>query len=416
MRPELEWETVELSQICTYRHERIEVGKLTTSNYISTANMLPEKGGIRAADGLPKAKTASKFYPGDVLVSNIRPYFKKIWLATREGGCSNDVLVMQARDGTHAPYLYYLLSSDAFFAHMTATAKGTKMPRGDKDAIMGYMAKKPPLDVQCAFADTLACLDRKIAVNDRVCRNLEEQAQLIFKRWFVDFAPFRSCGFVQSELGLIPKGWQIVSILDMVVSTFAGDWGKAEPEGNFIQKVGCIRGTDLPDVQQGSKGKIPVRYIQTRNLLGKRLQADNLVVEISGGSPVQSTGRIARISRHLLNRFDADLICTNFCSALAVKSPYSIFLYHFWLYLYGQGRMFGYENGTTGIKNFDLQRFLKNTLIALPPRGIVEEFNELMEALEAKVYSLASESEVLANLRDTILPPLISGALDLPRD
>jgi type I restriction enzyme S subunit len=181
MRSETAWEVVELSQICTYRQERIEVDKLTTSNYISTANMLPNKSGIEVADNLPNTKTTSRFYVNDVLVSNIRPYFKKAWLATLDGGCSNDVLVMRALDDVYAPYLYYLLSSDQFFAYMTSTAKGTKMPRGDKDAIMRYMIQKPPLGVQKAIADILSCLDSKIELNNKINENLEAQGSCIIK-------------------------------------------------------------------------------------------------------------------------------------------------------------------------------------------------------------------------------------------
>jgi type I restriction enzyme S subunit len=103
-----------------------------------------------------------------VLVSNIRPYFRKIWFADREGGCSNDVLVMRARENCNPRFLYYLLSSDNFFDYATTTAKGTKMPRGDKEAIMQYEVPILPLAIQIRIANVLSTLDNKIANNTAI--------------------------------------------------------------------------------------------------------------------------------------------------------------------------------------------------------------------------------------------------------
>ena len=89
--------------------------ELTVENYISTANMLPNKGGIEPTESLPSSSTANRYYAGDVLISNIRPYFKKAWYATTDGGCSSDVLVLRAKGDVHPEFLYYLLTSDTFF-------------------------------------------------------------------------------------------------------------------------------------------------------------------------------------------------------------------------------------------------------------------------------------------------------------
>jgi type I restriction enzyme S subunit len=108
------------------------------NTYISTENMLPNKEGFTRSAGLPTVSHVQSYKAKDVLVSNIRPYFRKIWFADRDGGCSNDVLVLRASEKCFPEFLYYLLSDDSFFDYTTATAKGTKMPRGDKSAIMQY--------------------------------------------------------------------------------------------------------------------------------------------------------------------------------------------------------------------------------------------------------------------------------------
>ena len=105
----------ELSTICEYRQGKVDVDILTVQTYISTENMLPNKGGITKATSLPTVPQTQQYKQGDVLVSNIRPYFKKIWKATCDGGCSNDVLVFSAKAGVNSDFLYYVLSDDSFF-------------------------------------------------------------------------------------------------------------------------------------------------------------------------------------------------------------------------------------------------------------------------------------------------------------
>lgn len=128
----------QLGNIAYYSSERVEVSHLDLETYISTENMLTNKAGVVMATKLPTGKTTSAYKRGDILISNIRPYFKKIWYAENNGGCSNDVLVVRADKEVDSKFLYYVLADDNFFEYSTANSKGTKMPRGDKTAIMRY--------------------------------------------------------------------------------------------------------------------------------------------------------------------------------------------------------------------------------------------------------------------------------------
>lgn len=162
----------ELSEICFYRNERIATNILDNRTYVSTENMLPDKGGITYASSLPTVSQMPKFKCGDTLVSNIRPYFKKIWFAQYDGGCSNDVLVFSAKENVDPKFLYYILANDSFFAYSTATSKGTKMPRGDKNSIMQYQIEMVNLSTQKKIAAVLSALDEKIATNRAINDNL----------------------------------------------------------------------------------------------------------------------------------------------------------------------------------------------------------------------------------------------------
>ena len=122
-----------LSTICDYRKGKVDVATLTHLSYISTENMLPNKGGITSAASLPTISQTQEYRKGDVLVSNIRPYFKKIWKAKTDGGCSNDVLVFAAKDGTDPDFLYYVLADDSFFEYSMATSNtATTVPATNK--------------------------------------------------------------------------------------------------------------------------------------------------------------------------------------------------------------------------------------------------------------------------------------------
>ncbi|MEZ5646646.1 MAG: restriction endonuclease subunit S [Burkholderiaceae bacterium] len=132
------WQVKTLMQIARFPVGKIDVANVDTSTYVSTENMLENRGGICEASSLPSVATVPSFSSGQVLVSNIRPYFKKIWLARFAGGRSNDVLAFQPLDGETSEFLFNLLYQDQFFEFMNRTAKGAKMPRGDKDAIAGW--------------------------------------------------------------------------------------------------------------------------------------------------------------------------------------------------------------------------------------------------------------------------------------
>jgi len=133
-----EWKLGNLNDIASFSRTKISIRKLTHKNYISTENMLQNRGGIVEIDELPQMNNVTKFTIGETLISNIRPYFKKIWMATFEGGCSNDVLCFTPNQKVIPEYLYYIVERDDFFEYVMAGSNGAKMPRGDKDWIMLY--------------------------------------------------------------------------------------------------------------------------------------------------------------------------------------------------------------------------------------------------------------------------------------
>ncbi|WP_421805003.1 restriction endonuclease subunit S [Flagellimonas sp.] len=154
------WRIGHMKDIVKYTAERISVADLTTANYITTTNMMPNRGGVLTAESLPSVLTVTEFEENDILISNIRPYFKKIWLANYKGGCSNDVLCFKTKIDVEPLFAYYILESDDFFDYVMQGAKGTKMPRGDKKWIMKYPIIMPSLTVMKEFTQQVNNLQK----------------------------------------------------------------------------------------------------------------------------------------------------------------------------------------------------------------------------------------------------------------
>ncbi|MBU2994112.1 restriction endonuclease subunit S [Octadecabacter sp. 1_MG-2023] len=168
------WEAGELNDIAKFPTGRVDLSNLSQETYISTENMLENKRGITSASSLPAVKTVPNFDAGHILISNIRPYFMKIWLACFQGGRSNDVLGFEAKEEGGTEYLYNLLYQDKFFEFMMTTSKGAKMPRGDKDAIMGWSCVHPKLDIKKAYSSLVRVFYQDIEARNVENRSLEQ--------------------------------------------------------------------------------------------------------------------------------------------------------------------------------------------------------------------------------------------------
>lgn len=170
------WRIKSLEDIAQYVTERIPTKHCNTENYISTENMLSNREGITSANSLPTVPTVCRYAKNDILISNIRPYFKKVWFSNKIGGCSNDILVIRAKHKILNGLLYSILYSDAFFDYATATSRGTKMPRGDKTAIMKYSVVLPEFfdtDIHVQELSRIVCsFQKKISVLQQENRTL----------------------------------------------------------------------------------------------------------------------------------------------------------------------------------------------------------------------------------------------------
>ena len=218
---------MKLADIAAYVTDRISSSEISLSEYVTTDSLLQNKRGRDIAQNLPPVPCSlTKYHKGDVLVSNIRPYLKKVWLADTDGGCSNDVLVFRAMEDHSHNFLYAVLLNDSFFEYAMQGAKGSKMPRGDKNQIMRYEIPTFSLseeNVGKLVVDIMA----KINLNRQINDNLEAMAKQLYDYWFVQFdfpnkegKPYKSSGgaMVWNEKlkREIPKSWSDCKLKEFI--------------------------------------------------------------------------------------------------------------------------------------------------------------------------------------------------------
>ena len=393
-----------LSEVSVYRKDRIGSDKVNKGNYISTENMLSNRGGVENATTVASAKTFPAYKKGDILLSNIRPYFKKIWYATQEGGCSNDVLVVKAGKTVDSKFLYYVLSDNNFFNYSTVTSKGTKMPRGSKNAIMKYWVPNLDLPTQKKIADILSSYDKLIKANNERIELLEQTAQELYKEWFVRFR-FPGYENAKFEDG-IPKGWSYVRFgkaIDIIDGDRGVNYPKQEefyPEGDCLfLNAGNVttKGFDFSSCAYITKEKDAILR------KGKVQHGDVLLTTRGTVGNVAFYNETMTFSEMRIN--SGMVILRN----LGVVSPE--YIYTSLRHEYLQKLMTMYASGSAQpqlpIKDMKRMKIIK------PDAKTMERFTEMSADIYNQISLLIMKNQTLAKQRDMLLSRLMSGKLEV---
>jgi type I restriction enzyme, S subunit len=222
------WDVDELAKVADFVNAKIPIERVALENFVSTENVLPNFGGIARASKLPKTGSVTRYRQHDTLVSNIRPYLKKVWVADKEGGASNDVIVIRTKQRLLPQYLPALLKNDAFIDYVMTGAKGVKMPRGDLGSMKEYPTFYPTKPEQQKIADCLTSVDELIAAQAGYVDALKTHKKGLMQQLFpregethprLRFLEFRDAGDWGVEyLGDIcqPQQWTTISATDLV--------------------------------------------------------------------------------------------------------------------------------------------------------------------------------------------------------
>ncbi len=443
------WELTTLGEICKRGGGNIQTGpfgsQLHASDYVPVGvpsimpvnigeNRLIEKGIARITEADADRLGKHRVTAGDIIYSRRGDVERRALVRDAQEGwfCSTGCLKVRLGNGVIDPeFASHYLGHPSVRQWIVRHAVGATMPNLNTAIMEAIPFALPPLSEQKAIAQILGAMDDKIELDRRMNATLEAMARALFQSWFVDFDPVRAkldgrkpagldaataglfpAKFQESSLGPIPQRWNIGVLNDLTDLVIGGDWGSSAPSDEENVPTLCIRGADVPSLQEGGIGKMPTRFLKTSSLEKRRLLSGDLAVEISGGSPTQSTGRPVLVSSGLIERLEYPLVCSNFCRVLKLKSStMSKFVYLWIRRIYDNGEFLQFENGTTGIKNLAFTVFAEKYRLVIPPPALGAAFDRAVSPLFERHQANGIQSRTLATLRDTLLPRLLSGEL-----
>ena len=288
-------------------------------------------------------------------------------------------------------YLYYNIFSKKFIDYVNSIHTGSAIPHISQKQIEDYKILLPDLETQRRIASILSSLDRKIELNNKINADLEEMAQAIFKNWFVDFEPFKDGKFVDNELGMIPEGWKVGSPYEYVKVVYGAPYKSAKFNDNG-EGLPLIRIRDLKDCN-------PQFY--TPEILPQTEYVN--MGDIVAGMDAEFVPHIWKGNTGLLNQ--------RVCKLMPQQTSISNL---FVLYLMKPELEFvqSYKTGTTvsHLGKADIDKFV----VVLPPLEVVEECSKILDSILQRIKNISAESRTLSTLRDTLLPRLMSGELEVP--
>ena len=372
-----EWKEYKIGDVCntisdTYKDNAENVVLINTSDVLEGKCL----NHIKTPNKDLKGQFKKTFRKDDILYSEIRPANRRyayIDFDATDYIASTKLMVIRHNERILPQYLFYILKSKAVLdeLQMLAESRSGTFPQITFNEVANMEIKLPPIEQQRRILAVLKSLDDKIEVNRRINKNLEQQAQALFKSWFVDFDPFKDQPFVESELGMIPKGWKVVSLGDLIEIRYGKDHKKLlDGEIPVYGSGGLMRKVDK------------ALYTGESVLIPRKGTLNNVMYVNEAFWTVD----------------------TMFYSIPKVEN---IMLFTF---IYLSNRDLASLNAGSAVPSMTTE-ILNNMKVVLPNLAILEDFNNRAEALYNLIKHNEDESRRLAELRDTLLPRLMSGVL-----
>ena len=411
------------------RVDRIDPRKVPYAKYVGLEHIEPgtlRLSGVGLASDVDSQK--QRFQEGDILFGKLRPYFRKVVIAPFDGVCSTDIWVVKPNDGFDRDFIFYWMASAEFIASSTYASEGSRMPRAKWDWVQRFKLPYLPESGQRTLGSTLRTLDLKIEANISKSKTLESIAQTLFRSWFVDFDPVRAKmagekpvgmddataalfpdSMEQSELGEIPAGWVVEDLSEHLA----------------VQKGKSYRSADLADSRTAL---VTLKSFKR----GGGYRADGLKPYVGDYKPEQlvSPGDLVVAYTDVTQAGDIigkpaivepnpafDVLVASLDVGIVTPRAESVnksYLYNLFLQNDFQNHIASHSSGTTVLH---LSRSaVESFKVPVPSQDVMLAFGRVAEPILQLKRALGIESSSLANLRDSLLPRLISGELQIPED
>ncbi len=358
-----------------------------------------------------------KFYRGDILFGKLRPYFRKVVIAPFDGICSTDIWVVKPKSSIDRNFLFYWMASERFISSSTHASEGGRMPRAKWDWVSKFEVEGRNFEEQVVIGTVLRALDKKIITNNAISKTLEDIAQTIFKSWFIDFDPVRAKmvgekpagiddataalfpnSMEDSELGLIPKGWNIKVI---------SDFGKVVTGKTPSTKVPEYWGDQIPFVTiPDMHGQILVT--STTRALSKQGAESQKSQNVPAGSTMVTCIATPGLVGYATKNCHTNQQINSVIPSVEYSSK--------WLFWHLRGlipTLIRNSGIGTVFANLNKSDFSKIKSIT-PTMALRNAFNDVVEPIVELLETLNHESQYLRDIRDGLLPRLISGELQIP--
>lgn len=401
----MEWKEVDICQLCdsvseTYKGNASEVVLINTSDVLDGKCLNHEYVPNKKLKGQFK-KT---FRKGDILYSEIRPANKRFCFVDFEPKdyiASTKLMVLRAHEDVDPQYLYQILRSNDTLAQlqMLAESRSGTFPQITYSELSNIMVSLPSQKAQKNIVSILSSLDRKIELNNKINADLEEMAQAIFKNWFVDFEPFKDGKFVDSELGMIPEGWKV----GRANNFYQINIGKTPPRKEH--KWFSTNPADKIWVSIANMGNSGIFISDSTEYLTKEAVDSHNIIMVPRNTILLSfkltVGRVAIADKELT---------TNEAIARFILSDDKYMEY---LYLYLKKFDYNSLGSTSSIATAVNSKTIKGMQMLQPSDKVINAFHIQVNPIFEKIRSLTKENSRLSHLRDTLLPRLMSGELEV---
>ncbi len=425
---------MKLSDLIDFNPRRV-IEKGAVAPFIEMADLPEGEREISQVGSRVFSGGGSRFANGDTLFARITPCLENGKTAKVSGlpneliaHGSTEFIVMSAKDKEHdEDFIYYLARYPEFRAFAKGRMEGTSgRQRVSWQALSDYEILNFNENERKQIGSILASIDNRIAANRKINKTIEKMVMALFNDWFIDFGPVKEningkqARRMAKELAQlfpngigddeIPRGWTRCNFGALLESSIGGDWGKDVLDTEHTESVSIIRGTDIPNVHNGSCDRVPSRFTTSNKLKKRVLQNGDILIEVSGGSPTQPTGRALLLRSSALSMFENPVVPASFCRRFRPHDKkYSNLLICHLNKLYEDGGTWFYQNQSTGIANFQTTYFLEAEKVLLPSDAILLEFNKIVDPLFSQIDSNNTENRILRKARLQLIPKLFSG-------